>query len=106
MQSNNVTNIYSQDNKKIEDQGEIANVMNKYFCEVEFELSKIIIQPTNKRLNMPKPNNKSMFLEPNDVLEINTIINNMKNKAGGVDNINTKILKTLVNNILPKFLKK
>ena len=70
--------------------------MNKYFCEVGSEVSKIIIQPTNKRLNMPKPNNKSMFLEHTDALEINTIIRNMKNKAGGVDNINTKILKTLV----------
>ena len=41
-----------------------------------------------------------MFLEPTDALEINTIINNMKNKAGGVDNINTKILKTLGNYII------
>ena len=49
---------------------------------------------------MPKPNNKSMFLEITDALEINTIIHNMKNKAGGVDNINTKILKTLVNYII------
>ena len=37
-----------------------------------------------------------MFLEPTDALEINTI----KNKAEGVDNINTKILKTLVNYII------
>ena len=74
--------------------------MNKYFCEVGSEVSKKITQPANKRLNLPKPNNKSMFLEPTDALEINTIINNMKNKEGGVDNINTKILKTLVNYII------
>ena len=74
--------------------------MNKYFCEVASEVSKKITQPANKRLNLPKPNNKSMFLEATDALEINTIINNMKNKAGGVDNINTKILKTLVNYII------
>ena len=49
---------------------------------------------------MPKPNNKSIFLEPTDALEINTIIHNMKNKAGSVDNINTKILKTLVNYVI------
>ena len=100
MQSNNITHIYSQDNKKIEDRGEIANVMNKYFCEVGSEVSNKITQPANKRLNLSIPNNKSMFLEPIDALEINTIINNIKNQAGGVDNINTKILKTLVNYII------
>ena len=52
------------------------NVMNKYFCQVGSEVSKKIIQPANKRLH------------------------NMKNKAGGVDNINTKILKTLVDYII------
>ena len=41
-----------------------------------------------------------MFLELTDALEINTIINNMKNKAGSVDNINTKILKISVNYII------
>ena len=77
--------------------------MNKYFCEVGSEVSKKITPPANKRLNLPKPNNKSMFLEPTDALEINTIINNMKNKAGGIDNINTRILKTLVNYIIIPF---
>ena len=74
--------------------------MNKYFCEVGSEVSKNITQPANKRLNLSKPNNKSMFLEPIDALEINTIINNMKNKAAGVNNINTKFFKTLVNYII------
>ena len=74
--------------------------MNKYFCKGGSEVSKKMTQPANKRLNLPKPNNKSMFLEPTDALEINTIINNMKNKAGGVDNINSKISKTLVNYII------
>ena len=49
---------------------------------------------------MPKPNSKSLFLEPTDALEINAIIYNMKNKARGVDSINTKILKPLVNYII------
>ena len=53
--------------------------MNKYFCEVGSEVKKL------------------HNLQIKDALEINTIINNMKNKAGSVDNINTKILKTLVN---------
>ena len=49
---------------------------------------------------MLKPNKQTMFLEHTDALEINTIIHNRKTKAGGVDNINTKILKTLVNYII------
>ena len=69
VQSNNITYIYSQDNNKIEDQGKIANVMNKYFCEVGSRVSTKIIQPANRSLNMPKPNNKSMFLEPIDALK-------------------------------------
>ena len=40
MQSNNIPNIYDQDNKKIEDHKEIANVMNKYFCEIGSEVKK------------------------------------------------------------------
>ena len=100
VQSNRITNVYNQDNEKIEDQKEIANVMNKYFCEVGSELSKKIKQLTNKSINMPKPNRASMFLEPTDAFEINLIINNMKNKAGGVDSINTKTLKTLANYII------
>ena len=48
VQSNNITHIYSHDNKKIKDQGEIANVMNKYFCEVGSEVSNKITQPANK----------------------------------------------------------
>ena len=41
VQSNNITHIYSQHNKKIENQGEIANVMNKYFCEERPEVKKL-----------------------------------------------------------------
>ena len=43
--------------------------MNKYFCKVGSEVIKKITQPVNKRLNLPKPNNKSMFLEPTDDLK-------------------------------------
>ena len=40
-------------------------------------------------------NRKSIFITPTNHIEILNIINNMDNKNGGIDYINTKTLKTL-----------
>ena len=41
-------------------------------------------------------NSKSIFFEPTKHQEISKIICRMENKNGGIDNINSKTLKTLV----------
>ena len=46
-------------------------------------------------------NSKTIFLEPTNHQEIEYIvIRNMQNKNGGIDNINTKTLKTLLEHLV------
>ena len=62
-------------------------------------LSDKIRSPTNEKIKLPTRNSKSIFLEPTNHQEISIIICRMENKNGGIDNINGKTLKTLVEHI-------
>ncbi|XP_020298494.1 uncharacterized protein LOC109862770 [Pseudomyrmex gracilis] len=46
-------------------------------------------------LKLPRTNENSLFLFPTDFTEIYNIIHDIKEKAGGVDNLNIKTLKTI-----------
>ena len=41
----------------------------------------------------------SIFIRPIDTTEIRNVVQAMKGKAGGVDNINTTVLKNIINYI-------
>lgn len=94
---NNTVTIKSirQNNQMLTDPSEISNTLNTYFCNIGVELSNKIDTPTNQRMVLPPNNCNSIFLNPTNRDEVAAIIKNMKNKAGGVDNINVKTLKTL-----------
>ena len=80
--------------KKIEDKTNIANCMNKYFCEVGKNLSKEI-KNTNELPKSTKINPKSIFINPTNSKEVNKIIKELKDKVGGEDKINARTLKEI-----------
>ena len=54
------------------------------------------IKKPKKKLDLPRFNSKTLYLEPVTSSEIIKVILNLSNKAGGVDKINVKILKSIV----------
>ena len=88
-------NTYANKNK-IVNKEDIANLMNTYSCEVWDNLSKNIKQPSNRCVNLIVRNTKSIFIRPTNTAEICIIIKDLKEKAGGVDNINAKTRKQLL----------
>ena len=69
--------------------------MNTYFCEVGANLSKNIKQPSNVCAKPIVRNTKIIFIRPTNTIEICKIINDLKEKGGGVDGINAKTIKTI-----------
>ena len=94
----NSINYLTDSNKKISDPVKIAEHLNKFFCSIGKKLSDKIRSPTNEEIKLPTRNSKSIFFEPSNHQEISIIICRMENKNGGIDNINGKTLKTLVDN--------
>ena len=80
---------------KITDSTNMAEHINKFFCEIAKKISDRIVPPRNKKIKLPPMNRKSIFITPKNHIEILNIINNMENKNGGIDYIYTKTLKTL-----------
>ena len=74
---------------------EIANIMNKYFCEIGQKLSEKIDKPIQTEISLPKINKNSMFVNPTNAYEVTNIINSLKLKSEGVDKINAKTLKII-----------
>lgn len=91
-----VCKINNNNGTVIDDQKEIVEVFNKYFCNIGLELAKKI------KTNMPATREKrelnniitnSIFLALVDELEVYNVILKLKNRKGGVDGITTKLLK-------------
>lgn len=87
--------IIDDNNKKIKDSKIIAEKMNKFFCEVGKQLSNNIKTPDNANIKLPPMNNKSIYINPTNKNEIIEIIQDLKLKQGGSDDINTQVLKAL-----------
>ena len=83
------------DNKKITDDLEIAKEFNEFFSKIGKTLSDKIDPPPNTELTLPDSNSETIYLQPVNYFEIEKIIQKMKVKKGGVDNINTKVLKAI-----------
>ena len=93
-------NCIKDNNVKLMQPIDIANSLNDYFCNIGKTLSDNIITPTNSTINLPNNNSKTFFLYETNNIEIYKLIKEMKNKNGGVDNINTKTIQTLTNFII------
>lgn len=89
-----IPHLVDEANKKITDNFEIASKFNEFFSEIGNNLSKKITAPSNTRIKMPSFNLNTMYIRHTDVAEVSSIIHNLKNKNGGIDNINAKVLKT------------
>ena len=96
---NNNINYLTDSNKKISDPINIAEHLNKFFCSIGKNLSDKIRPPINEEIKLPIMNSKSIFIEPTNHQEISNIICRMENKNGGIDNINDKTLKTLLEHL-------
>ena len=62
-------------------------------------MSEKIVTPKNENLQIPPMNGKSMYLFPTNQIEIKHIITRLKNKKGGIDEIDAQVLKTLKHHI-------
>ena len=97
--NNTITKIQIDNDTIIDNDTEIANKMNEYYCKLGEKLSNNITVPTHTKLDLPKSNPKTIFIKPTNEKEIINIINQLKLKKGGVDNINAMTLKTLATTI-------
>ena len=95
-------NCILDNNKKISDPQKDAEHLNKFFCNISKKLSDKIRPPKNGEIKLPTMNSKRIFFEPTNRHEIKNIICNMENKNEGNDNINAKILKTLVEHLIDR----
>ena len=77
----------------------IAESFNKFFSSISSKLAKEIKKPKIK-YKLPEANTSTIFIDPTNCDEILKLISEMKETAGGIDGINTKVLKTLSNYII------
>ena len=87
--------IVDENNCKISNDKDISNYMNEYFCSIGSKLQDKIIQPPNAQVEMPPINDKTIFLEFTTYDEVIIVIDKLKLKKGGVDNISTKVIKEI-----------
>ena len=88
--------LINHNNFDIKDPFEIANHFNTFFAEIGPTLTNKLAQPTCTYLHKnPKVNNHSIFFSPINESEICKIISTLKSKSGGIDGINTKIIKLI-----------
>lgn len=93
---NTIKQLKLDDNTTIDNEIEIANKLNEFYCNLGKKLSDKISMPTHRNIELPIRNPKTMFLHPTNENEISNIIREQKLKKGGVDKIDAKTLKTIV----------
>lgn len=82
-----IKQIKIENNNIINNQRDIAHEINTYYCQLGKKLSE-------KYKHQPIQTYKTIFINPtneNEVLKITQL----KNKKGSIDNISTKVLKTI-----------
>lgn len=90
-----ITEIYSESkNKLVFDKTEIANEFNDFFTNVGPSMASKFVH------NLPDVASSttiqdSIYIAPTNELEISDLISKLKDKASGIDNISTKIVKTI-----------
>ena len=98
--TNEIEYIVDEANNKITNAVDIANNFNDFFCTIGPTLSRNILPPNNTKQSNTRTNRSSIFIKPTNTLEIRNIINNLKDKTGGVDGISTRVIKSISDHIL------
>jgi hypothetical protein len=80
---------------KINNKKEIADTFVKYFSNIGCKLASKIDNNIKYQKRTHDVNQFSIFLRPTSADEIEKVFNNLKMKSGGVDSINSKVLKCL-----------
>lgn len=89
-------------NKEITDDKEVADVFVDFFSSIGLNLARKINldkKSEGRASELVENNCKSIFIRPTDSGEIFKTIKNLKDKAGGLDEINSKVLKTIAHSI-------
>ena len=92
------------DGNKITDSNKIANNFNDFFTNIGTKLANKINPPDSDYVSPLKSKNKqnSIFLNPTNTDEIIKITKNLKSSnSSGIDDISTKLLKMIINEIAP-----
>ena len=92
------------DGNKITDSKKIANNFNKFFTNIGTKLANKISSPDSNYVSPLKSKNQqnSIYLTPTNPDEIIKITKNLKTcNSSGIDNISTKLLKMIINEIAP-----
>ena len=92
------------DGNKITDPKEIANNFNDFFTNIGNKLADKITPPDNNYVSPLKSKNQqsSIFLNPTNPEEIIKIVKKLKDSnSSGIDNISTKLLKSIIDEISP-----
>ena len=84
----------STNNNIINDKYGMANEFNDFFGNVGHVLASKITN-NNSDINFPENINNTFYIKPFSANEINKIIASMPIKAGGIDKINVKTLKSI-----------
>ena len=90
-----INEIESNTKEIIKDPREIANKLNLYYARLGQEMNSKIRATRSTANKLPRKCNESIFIKPTDKYEVQRIIDELKLKNGGVDNINAKTLKVL-----------
>lgn len=88
--------LVNDKNEKIDNKDHIVEYMNGYYCTIGKKLRDKIKQRTNETLKLPEMKNSTIFFDFTNAKEISKIVQHMKIKSSGVDNINTKVIKNII----------
>ena len=95
--SNSLPTQISVKGNMISKPSEICRELNKYFCSIGHDMANSIVGGANQSLTDTFCGHRvqnSIFLNPTDEYEVISIINKFKpNKASGIDDIPTKLIK-------------
>lgn len=93
----NIEYLIDEKGAKIVNRELIPEAMNDYFCNIGKKLSENIVNDPNDKVKLPKNVDRTILIDYTSVAEIKNIVKHMKIKSGGVDNINTRVIKEIIN---------
>ena len=99
-QKSNKDSKFNHNNKTISGDSEIAQHFNDFFINIGPTLASKIPQSTTDPLSIMSGNYmESFFFTPTTELEILDIIRNLKNSSAGWDDISSRVIKYLANEL-------
>ena len=94
----NCTNLILEDEVCVSDAGEIAEEFNKYFNSIPKKTEKMLKPPLFDYIDLVPENDRSLLFTQASALEVESIIDKMKNK-GSATNVPLRVIKFISHNI-------